>query len=555
MNNFFIRKLKRVVPPCLKGSIKRFLLEKKAVNNSSAPVIIPVRVKEFSRRNSSNGVELILLDGIPRHVKLLDNFTFEGIRRSINEQIVDILEKNSILFWHGTTYSNECSRVNILSDDIVSFLASVKKDENLANWYYEILDNNGKTISKPRLVTSLKLETSIDGIRFYQLIVSKQVLGFASSAKQGVEVGIWDYVGDESFSRKFISPRIFDSTGNILSGPCNLRKFEDDLSNGQRSLIGHINFPIDAVYTWVNGNDESWKKSRESAFKDTVETIFSSDANYDSRFSDHDELKYSLRSINQFAPWIRHIYIVTEGHVPLWLQEDPRITIVKHDQIWPDSSGLPSFNSHAIEACLHRIPGLAEHYLYLNDDVLFTRPVGPALFFEPSGISHIFWSRAQVDMSDLDNADNASSVAAKNARQLLWNKGLPGFSRKFYHAPAAIVKSRMLELEREFPESFRQTRIAQFRSHADIAASGSLYFNYALAVGWAVPGELRYDYIDPASSDGRARMTRLLAKRDLDCVVINDASNYAHEDMFEVSEFIKDSLDKLLPMTAPWERD
>ena len=33
------------------------------------------------------------------------------------------------------------------------------------------------------------------------------------------------------------------------------------------------------------------------------------------RFSDKDELKYSLRSLEKYAPWIRHVYIVTHGQV------------------------------------------------------------------------------------------------------------------------------------------------------------------------------------------------------------------------------------------------
>ena len=49
----------------------------------------------------------------------------------------------------------------------------------------------------------------------------------------------------------------------------------------------------------------------------------------DSRFRDNDELRYSLRSLEQHAPWLRHIYIVTNGQVhtpsttaplPLFLQ-------------------------------------------------------------------------------------------------------------------------------------------------------------------------------------------------------------------------------------------
>lgn len=33
------------------------------------------------------------------------------------------------------------------------------------------------------------------------------------------------------------------------------------------------------------------------------------------RFEDNEELRYSLRSVEKFMPWVRHIYIVTNGQV------------------------------------------------------------------------------------------------------------------------------------------------------------------------------------------------------------------------------------------------
>ena len=37
------------------------------------------------------------------------------------------------------------------------------------------------------------------------------------------------------------------------------------------------------------------------------------------RYADFDQIKYSLRSIEMYAPWANHIYIVTNGQVPDWL--------------------------------------------------------------------------------------------------------------------------------------------------------------------------------------------------------------------------------------------
>jgi hypothetical protein len=36
------------------------------------------------------------------------------------------------------------------------------------------------------------------------------------------------------------------------------------------------------------------------------------------RFRDNQELKYSLRSIEKYAGWVRKIFIVTNGQLPNW---------------------------------------------------------------------------------------------------------------------------------------------------------------------------------------------------------------------------------------------
>lgn len=50
-----------------------------------------------------------------------------------------------------------------------------------------------------------------------------------------------------------------------------------------------------------------------------------------SRFEDNEELRYSLRSIERHAPWVRHIFIVTNGQIPSWLNLDnPRVSVITH---------------------------------------------------------------------------------------------------------------------------------------------------------------------------------------------------------------------------------
>ncbi|CAL8242535.1 unnamed protein product [Merluccius merluccius] len=104
-----------------------------------------------------------------------------------------------------------------------------------------------------------------------------------------------------------------------------------------------------------------------------------------SRFEDNEELRYSLRSVERHAPWVRHIFVVTNGQIPSWLNLDnSRITVVTHQDIFQNQSHLPTFSSPAIETHIHRIPGLSQKFIYLNDDVMFGKDVWPDDFYSHS---------------------------------------------------------------------------------------------------------------------------------------------------------------------------
>ena len=64
-----------------------------------------------------------------------------------------------------------------------------------------------------------------------------------------------------------------------------------------------------------------------------------------------------------FAPWIRKIFIVTNGQIPNWLKlENQRVDVITHSEIFTDQSDLPTFSSTAIESNVHRIRGLRKKF-------------------------------------------------------------------------------------------------------------------------------------------------------------------------------------------------
>lgn len=167
--------------------------------------------------------------------------------------------------------------------------------------------------------------------------------------------------------------------------------------------------PIDVVYTWVNGTDPRWKAEKEYWHKhwiasltgqplpekpeDTHRVKGSDTANADNRFRDNEELRYSLRSLEKYAPWVRHIYVVTDGQVPSWLNlASPKLRIVKHSEIFANQSHLPVFSSPAIEWSLDNIPGLSDAFLYFNDDVFLGSHVRPEDFVSQTGVQKVYFA-------------------------------------------------------------------------------------------------------------------------------------------------------------------
>ncbi len=316
-----------------------------------------------------------------------------------------------------------------------------------------------------------------------------------------------------------------------------------------------IAFPIDVVYTWVDGGDPQWQTRKAAALADNGWLEEASRlAHNNARFASRDELRYSLRSLHCFAPWVNHIYLVTDDQVPEWLDTtQPGLTVVSHREIFGDTGTLPTFNSQAIESRLHRIPGLNEHFLYLNDDVFLGRPVSPELFFTPGGLTRFFPSNAQVDSAPRRPDDPPADSAGKNNRELIRSAFGRVLTRKMMHTPHPSRITLISEIEQRFNEYVTATAGHQFRHPDDIALLSSLQQYYAYLTGRAAPGTIAYTYADLANPATPFKLARLLRHRDLDTFCLNDTDSddaVAAEQVALLGEF----LPAYLPFASPYER-
>lgn len=132
---------------------------------------------------------------------------------------------------------------------------------------------------------------------------------------------------------------------------------------------------IDFVIAWVDGSDPVWLQEKEKYCGIAT-------AAEESRFRDWGLLRFWFRGVERFAPWVNKIHFITFGHLPEWLDiRHPKIHIVNHKDFIP-AKYLPTFNSHTIELNFHRVPGLAEQFVYFNDDMFLINHVNPDDFFQ-----------------------------------------------------------------------------------------------------------------------------------------------------------------------------
>lgn len=297
--------------------------------------------------------------------------------------------------------------------------------------------------------------------------------------------------------------------------------------------------PVDIVYLWVNGNDAQWRSRRRLAqqrLTPACQVDMAIYSNVEGRFRDNDELRHSLRALEQFFPDHGHVYLVTDRQTPTWLCQHPRLTVVDHCELIPGRS-LPTFDSGHIESYIHRIPHLTERYIYFNDDVFLGAPLDLRNWFFEGGV-FVGWS---FDKPVSDEALQSDSTALENAcrRSIAWLRDaaasteMPyeGDFRTFSHAPRPMLKSVMLALEDIAPELFESVRSTMFRSWEHPSLVSDFVLRWSLLHGFARVKDYRFAHVStgaPDAAEALQNITHRLGIIDFFC--INDTTDDAHAD-------------------------
>ena len=230
----------------------------------------------------------------------------------------------------------------------------------------------------------------------------------------------------EAVVRAMASPRsgesspyfnLFDSTGAVLSVlPSNYDDNDGDMCEFFKSLDARVRSSettvnkssreaFDVVFTYVRDTAPTFQQNLRRFCSMMPENQRTSEMCSTNRFHDWGEIRYAMQSVFARAGMLlRRIYLVVpdgDDQIPTedWLNEsfvhktqngrftgensggpllNEKIWVVTHSEIFGNNGAmgddaLPTFNSHAIEANLHRIPELSRYFLYFNNDMLLGR--------------------------------------------------------------------------------------------------------------------------------------------------------------------------------------
>ncbi len=340
--------------------------------------------------------------------------------------------------------------------------------------------------------------------------------------------------------------------------------------------------PIDIVITWVDDSDKAWKAERDKYLGEFHEVK----SNLDHYFRDWEILRYVFRGIDRNMPWVRHVHFITCGHIPKWLNLDaPKLKFHKHSDFFAEGTVLPTFSARPIEMNFMNIPGLAERFIYFNDDMVAIKPVTPERFFRdgmpvdylaldyPRGgwlyekirvkdpyartvrnaidlLNRIYPLRKLIKKRPELFFDESYTKEEKKRTRLMRLFGIYKWI-KVNHNPQPFLLSNLKECQRLFADQIRVTRTHRFREYNDL--NQYVFRDLALMSGRFYPHYFNDDFCMVLASVERYNKERInLVSKNFIC--LNDTAFLNAEEYPVLKKIVTEDMDAILPEKSSFEK-
>ncbi|KAM9980685.1 hypothetical protein ACTFIY_002994 [Dictyostelium cf. discoideum] len=330
-----------------------------------------------------------------------------------------------------------------------------------------------------------------------------------------------------------------------------------NINKRETILSRECNF-VDLVYTWVNGSDADHMETKKQViFNLTGEQIQDFEPH---RYRDIGGLKYSLRSVRKYAPWIRNIYVITANQVPTWFNsENPEnVKFIFHKNYYGNISHLPTYSSNSIESNFWNLPNeVSNCFLYLNDDVFFNRPVEKSDYFYDDQFNQKIYEiqeRTQVFNEQKKLEPYAKSFAYSNS---ILNKIWGEDKRRFLPDHGVQVYNKKIWLmihDQLFDFGLDQTSSNRFRESSDLQLSfiyNQFAKRYSNQFKLASKGANLYVGIWNDEKIINNAINRILNEKNAMTICLNDGFDFVDD---EIHSKLTNLFDTLFPEKSPFEK-
>lgn len=329
---------------------------------------------------------------------------------------------------------------------------------------------------------------------------------------------------------------------------------------------------IDFVVTWVDEKDEKWQ-SRKNYYSGESSKIL----NDESRYRDWNNFQFWFRSVEKYAPWVHKVFLITEGHIPSWINKNnKKLVCIRHSD-YIDQKFLPTFNSNVIELNLVNLKTLSEHFVLFNDDMFINKPVTPNDFFSKQGVpkdtgifSPLIPQRNSMDHTVLNDIDIIAShfrthevlktsffkffnwkyslQIVKNLTVLPWNKILGFYDT---HLPVSYKKSTFQTVWSLEKDVLTENNQHKFRSNSDVSHWIMRYWQLCSKNGFTTRKISFGKYYEIATNI--QQIVRDLREKNHALICLNDSATIFPKDFSMYRSILNKSLEAKFPERSSFE--
>jgi hypothetical protein len=301
------------------------------------------------------------------------------------------------------TISNKYSfkiRNNILflSRDDSSFFKLIKNNNN--SYYIELSNYRGKKLGlsdnnkimmyniRKNNPNNNKISWNIIEIAEHcytiQNLFNLQFLQIINNSLRFTNASSINIYNNFNYSRKYISYLfIFNKIYDVVT----FTKINSKLINNE---------PIDIIMKYIDITDKTLNRTGiKQSYKD----------------KDNEELRYSLRSIFQYIPWVRKIFILMPNEKIKYVKS---LDEIEDKIVYVKDKALLGYDSANIQSFLFRLDkmevfGVSKNFIYMEDDCFIGNPLKKTQFFYYDELkgkvypSIITWGFSLMDKNEVLN--------------------------------------------------------------------------------------------------------------------------------------------------------